>query len=254
VQPLLLVFVAGLLGGAMNALVGGGSFVTLPVLIAVGVPSVNANTSSTVALFPGGIASAWSYRAGLGPVGSATLRSLFIVTTVGGALGACLLLWTSSSAFDKVLPWLLLVATTSLIFGRRLSEWMRARFRMSAPVVLGIQFCLGIYGGYFGGGVGIMMLAIWSLLDSRDLKSLQAPRTLLVTSANAIAVIIFAAARAVYWYYTAAMLVGATLGGLLGAEIGKRAPATVVRVVVLTLTTAITAVFFWRAYASQCSH
>ena len=232
----------------MNALAGGGTFATMPTLIAVGVPSVNANATSTIALFPGGLASVWSYRAGLSPVGATSLRALFVVTIIGGAIGACLLMWTPSTAFDKVLPWLLLIATVALTFGRRLGAWLRANWRISAPAVLCIQFLLGVYGGYFGGGVGIMMLAVWSLLDSRDVKSLQAPRTAMVVTSNAIAVVIFALARAVYWRLALTMTIGATLGGLLGAEIGKRAPARVVRAVTLTLTTGITAVFFWRAY------
>ena len=158
---LLFVFLAGLLSGAMNALAGGGSFVSLPALIAAGVPSVQANASSTVALFPGGAASVWAYRDGLGPVGSASLRSLLVATLVGGALGGVLLLSTSSRTFDVVLPWLLLIASVALAFGRKVGEWLRARWKITPSVVMVIQFGLGIYGGYFGGAVGIMMLAIW---------------------------------------------------------------------------------------------
>ena len=157
-------------------------------------------------------------------------------------------MWTTARAFDHIFPWLLLVATSVLMFGRNLGEWMRQRWTISARTVLFVQFCLGIYGGYFGGGLGIMMLATWSLLETRDIKSLQAPRTLLVTSTHVIPAFIFAAARAVYWREAMIMLVATMLGGLLGAEIGKRAPAPTVRFVTLTLTTAITLTFFWRAY------
>lgn len=113
-----LVFIAGFAAGAMNALAGGGSFVTLPSLIAAGVPSVQANASSTVALFPGGVVSAWAYRDGLGPVGAVSLRPLVITTLLGGVIGAVLLVWTPTNAFDFVLPWLLLLATLALGFGR----------------------------------------------------------------------------------------------------------------------------------------
>jgi uncharacterized protein len=102
----LLICGAGFVAGAMNALAGGGSFVSLPALIAAGVPSVAANASSTVALFPGGAASAWAYRDGLGPVGTVPLRSLLFITIVGGAIGAILLLSTPVETFDRVLPWL----------------------------------------------------------------------------------------------------------------------------------------------------
>ncbi|MGO4325782.1 sulfite exporter TauE/SafE family protein [Cupriavidus sp. 2TAF22] len=244
----LLLSLAGLTAGAMNALAGGGSFVSLPAMIATGVPSVQANASSTVALFPGGIASAWAYRSDLGPVGAVSLRPLLLSTVIGGVVGAVLLLWTPAKTFDVVLPWLLLVASLALSFGRRAGEWLRSRYHIRPAAVLAVQFGLGVYGGYFGGAVGIMMMAVWGLLDSRDLKSLNAPRTLLVTAANTMAVFIFMAARAVHWPNTIVMLLAATVGGYAGAQIGRRTPANVVRAVTLTLTACITLAFFVRAY------
>jgi uncharacterized protein len=256
---------AGLLAGAMNALAGGGSFVSLPALIAAGVPPVQANASSTVALFPGGLASAWAYREGLGEgIGSAIdsgpnegskppdavrLRALLITTLCGGFAGAALLMATSSAAFSFVLPWLLLLASLTLAFGRRLGEALRGRWKIHAGVVLAVQFGLGIYGGYFGGAVGIMMIAMWGLLDARDLKSLNAPRTLLVSAANAVAVLTFVVAGAVQWPETLAMLVAAAVGGYAGAQLGRRLPAGVIRAGTLLLTFCITLVFFLRTYA-----
>ncbi|HEY4319170.1 MAG TPA: sulfite exporter TauE/SafE family protein [Herbaspirillum sp.] len=245
---ILLLSAAGLIAGAMNALAGGGSFISLPALIAVGVPSVQANASSTVALFPGGLAGAWAYRDGLGPVGSVALRPLVIATLIGGLIGSLLLLWTSTTLFNFVLPWLLLVASLTLAFGRRLGEFLRRHWQIRPAAVLAIQFGLGVYGGYFGGAVGIMMMAVWSLLDNRDLKSLNAPRTLTVSVANAIAVLIFILADAVHWRETIVMLLAAIVGGYGGAQIGRRAPARVVRAGTLFLTACITAVFFIRAY------
>jgi len=247
----LLVSVAGLIAGAMNALAGGGSFISLPALIAVGLPSVQANASSTVALFPGGVASAWAYRDGLGPLGSISLRPLLLTTLVGGVTGALLLLWTSPKTFNFVLPWLLLLASLALAFGRQLGELLRRHWRIRPSVVLAIQFGLGVYGGYFGGAVGIMMMAVWGLLDKRDLKSLNAPRTLLVSAANAVAVVTFILANAVRWPETIAMLIAAIVGGYGGAQIGRRAPAKVIRAATLLLTTCITLVFFIRAYLPQ---
>ncbi len=232
----------------MNALAGGGSFVSLPALIAAGVPSVAANASSTVALFPGGAASAWAYRDGLGPVGAVTLRSLLFITLVGGVVGAILLLLTPVRTFDFVLPWLLLLATLALSFGPRLGEGLRRCWRIRPAAVLTVQFALAIYGGYFGGAVGIMMMAVWGLLDSRDFKRLSALRTLLVTAANTMAVLTFIVAQAVYWRETVFMLIAATLGGYGGAQIGRRAPARAVRAATLLLTTGITVAFFARAY------
>ncbi|MGF6777264.1 sulfite exporter TauE/SafE family protein [Paraburkholderia sp. GAS334] len=239
---------AGLLAGAMNALAGGGSFVSLPALILAGVPPVQANASSTVALFPGGITSAWAYRDGLGPVGAVSLRPLVAVTIAGGVTGALLLLWTSPAAFNFVLPWLLLIASLALAFGRRIGERLRRRWRIWPSAVLAVQFTLGVYGGYFGGAVGIMMIAVWGLLDSGDLKRLNAPRTLLVSAANAMAVLTFVVAHAVHWPETLVMLVAAIAGGYGGAQIGRRAPPAVIRSGTLLLTACITLAFFVRAY------
>jgi uncharacterized membrane protein YfcA len=247
-NTMILVFCAGAVAGAMNALAGGGSFVSLPALIAAGVPPVLANTSSTVALFPGGLASAWAYRDGLGPVGSVPLRALLVTTLCGGLAGAVLLLNTSSRAFTFVLPWLLLVASVALAFGRRIGEALRARVRIHAGAVLAVQCLLGVYGGYFGGAVGIMMMAMWGLLDSRELKHLNAPRTLLVSAANTVAVLAFIAAGAVRWPATLAMLAGAILGGYGGARIGRRAAPGVIRVITLFATTCITLAFFVKTY------
>jgi uncharacterized membrane protein YfcA len=247
-SPLFLVAGAGLIAGTMNALAGGGSFVTLPALIAAGVPSVSANTTSTVALYPGQLISSWAYRDGLGPIGSVTLRSLVIVTFVGGALGAALLLRTPIKTFDVVLPWLMAIATVALASGTRLGEMLRRRWRIGAPAVLGAQFCLGVYGGYFGGGVGIMMMAVWCLLSDRSLKSFNAPRTLLVSAANTIAVLIFIAARAVQWREALIMLATAIVGAYGGSLIGLRAPAGIVRVITVWLSIGITLAFFVRAY------
>jgi uncharacterized membrane protein YfcA len=248
-DPMILVFGAGLLAGAMNALAGGGSFVSLSALIAVGVPPVLANTSSTVALFPGGLASAWAYREGLGPVGSVPLRWLLPATLCGGVVGALLLLRTSSAAFTFVLPWLLLAALVALAFGRRLGLALRARWRIHATAVLVVQFALGIYGGYFGGAVGIMMMATWSLLDDADLKRLNSPRTLLVSAANVVAVGAFIWAGAVRWPEASVLLVGAVVGGYGGALIGRRASSGFVRATTLLATSCITLAFFVKTYA-----
>ena len=233
----------------MNALAGGGTFVTLPALIAVGIPSVIANTSSTVALYPAQIVTAWSYRDGLGPVGPVSIKVLLAATLVGGAVGAVLLLSTSSSAFNHALPWLLLVATVMLGFGRQLGETLRRRWHINAPTVIATQLLLGVYGGYFGGAVGLMMMAVWGLLDDRTLKSLNAPRTLMVCAANTVAVIIFIAAGSVRWRESLVLLVTAAIGAHFGAQLGRRANAQVVRWGTVIISTVITVAFFVKADA-----
>lgn len=244
----MLTFSAGLLAGAMNALAGGGSFVTLPALITAGVPPVQANTCSTVALFPGGLASAWAYRDGWQPVGGVPLRALLAATLGGGLAGALLLLRTSSAAFTVVLPWLLLLACLALAFGRRIGDALRARCRIRPGAVLAVQFALGVYGGYFGGAVGIMMMATWGLIDRRDLKHLNAPRTLLVSAANMVALLAFILAGSVQWPETLAMLAGAVIGGYGGAHLGRRTPAGLVRALTLLATSCITLAFFLKTY------
>ena len=240
---------AGLVSGAMNALAGGGSFVSLPALIAAGAPSVSANATSTVALYPGGLASLWVYRADRGPVCGAPLPLLAAVTVAGGLLGAVILLKTPASLFDAILPWLLLVATLALAFARRLGEALRGDKPAPVPVIVVGQAFLGVYGGYFGGAVGLMMLAFWSVAGAGELKALQAPRTLLVTAANTAAVVYFALAGAVDWGKAAWFAPAGLVGGYLGAHLGKRLPAPAVRLGTLALACAITLAFFWRAYA-----
>jgi uncharacterized protein len=240
---------AGLIAGAMNALAGGGTFVTLPALIAVGLPSVTANTSSTVALYPAQLTTAWAYhRDGLGPIGTVPIGYLLAATGVGGVVGAILLLSTSASTFSLALPWLLLVGTLALGFGRQLGEALRRRWHISGPVVVTIQVGLGIYGGYFGGAVGLMMMAVWGLLDGRSLKSFNAPRTLLVSAANTIAVLIFIVAGSVRWTETLILMVGAIVGGYGGARIGQRLPPQVIRWGTLIVSAGITLAFFVKAY------
>jgi uncharacterized membrane protein YfcA len=256
VHGVLFLFGAGLLAGAMNALAGGGSFVTLPALIAAGVPSVPANASSTVALYPGGLASAWTYHeraeALLGGdrarVCGVALRYLLAVTLAGGLAGSLLLLSTPAAAFDRILPWLLLAATLAIAFARRISLSLRGQKRAPAGLVLVLQFALGVYGGYFGGAVGLMMVAAWGLMGEHDIKALNAPRTLLVSAANTIAVLAFVIAGAVRWPETIAVLLGGAAGGYGGARLGRIVPAQVTRVMVLCWTAGMTALFFIRAY------
>ncbi|MET0987229.1 MAG: sulfite exporter TauE/SafE family protein [Steroidobacteraceae bacterium] len=243
-----LLLAAGLAAGAMNAMAGGGSFVSLPALIGAGLPSVVANASSTIALYPGGIASAWVYRGGLSQVCGVPLRPTLIATLVGGFIGAVLLLVTPTSMFDRVLPWLLFVATLALAFGPRLGPAIRERFRAGIGTVLLIQFLLGMYGGYFGGAVGLMMVAAWSLLEEANLKALSAPRTLLVSAANTVAVLCFVIAGAVRWPETLLLGAGAMVGGYGGAAVGKKLPPDLVRSATVLLAAAMTLRFFIRAY------
>lgn len=244
----LLIFLAGIVGGAMNALAGGGTFATLPSLLAAGLPANVANATSNVALLPGAMTSAWAFRDELRPVGGVPVRRLAAITFMGGLVGSVLLVLTPSHAFDLIIPWLVLYAFVVLAFGKRLSEWLRARVAIGARTLMVVQALLGIYGGYFGGGVGLMTTATYGLLAGHTPRELFAPRTLMLAVANAAAAIVFVAAGLVRWQLALPMLVGAVLGGWIGARVGKRLPPAAIRAWTLLVTGATTAVFFWRAY------
>lgn len=246
---LALAFAAGIVGGAMNALAGGGTFATLPALIALGLPANLANASSNVALLPGAAASAWSFRDELKPVGGVRVRVLAAITFAGGLAGSLLLAWTPTAVFDVVIPWLLLFAFVVIAFGRRAADWLHARVAIGPRTLVVAQTLLGIYGGYFGGGVGLMTTAIYGLLAGVSPRDLFAPRTLMLAIANLAAMLVFVWAGLVLWWACVPMLAGAILGGWLGAIVGKRLSPGVVRGWTLLVTAATTIVFFVRAYS-----
>lgn len=244
----LILFGAGLLAGAMNAAAGGGSFVSIPAMVAAGLPAVAANVSSTVALLPGTLASAWAWRQDFRSLEGIPLRTMLLISLGGGLVGAFLLLATSEPAFDALLPWLLLTGTLTFAFGRQLGTTLRRWVSVGPATVLGLQVVLSIYAGYFGRGVGIMMMAVWSVLGEADIKAMSAARTLPVSAANAVAVLCFAIAGPVRWPETVIMLVAAILGDYSGARLARRVPGPVLRWMVILFGTAMTAVFFWRAW------
>lgn len=245
----ILLFAAGFLAGAMNALAGGGTFVALPALALMGLPPTIANASTTVALFPGTVASAWSYRKDIRPLATASTGTLLALSLAGGLIGALLLLLTPETAFSALIPWLLLLATTTLAAGPRLSTGLRKLGLRTGPrFLLVAQFALGLYGGYFGGAVGLMMLATWSLATSADLRVLNPLRTLMVAGANGVAVVCFTVTGNVRWQETLIVMAGGIAGGYIGAQLGRRLPLPLLRATILTIAVLTTAAFFARAY------
>jgi uncharacterized membrane protein YfcA len=246
-QHIALLAAAGLLAGAMNAIAGGGSFVSFPAMVAVGLPPVLANASSTVALFPGTMASTFAYRRDFAHIEGMRLGVMLPISLAGGLVGAALLLATPARLFDAVIPFLLLLATLTFAFGARAGLALRRAVRVGPGALPVIQFLISIYGGYFGGAVGLMMMAVWSLLTaSADLKAMAPARVLLVSATNGAAVVWFVAAGAVRWPETLAMLGASIVGGYLGALVGRWLPAAVVRGFVVVLSATVTAVFFVR--------
>ena len=247
-QHYLLLALAGLLAGTMNAVAGGGSFVSFPTMVLLGLPPIAANATSTVALFPGTVASTWAYRADLRGVAGISLTVLLPIGLAGGLLGAILLLITPGSAFDLVIPWLLLLATLTFAGGRQLGDWLRRHVRIGRSTFLIIQFVLSIYGGYFGGAIGLMMMAAWTLVDPSELQALAPTRTALVSATNGAAVVCFALAGAVHWRDMLVMMVAAIAGGYFGARSAHRLPPKVLRWLVVVLSATVTIGFFLRRY------
>ncbi|HEX8381745.1 MAG TPA: sulfite exporter TauE/SafE family protein [Sphingomonas sp.] len=245
---LVLPLAAGFVGGAMNALAGGGTFATLPALIALGLPATIANATSNVALLPGAGASAWTFRRELEPLGGVSLPLLAGITFAGAIAGSLLLVWTPTATFDLLIPWLLLFAFLVIAFGRRAADWLHARVSIGRRSLIAAQTMLGIYGGYFGGGVGLITTAVYGLLAGITPRALFAPRTLMLGIANAAAALVFVAVGMVRWSACLPMLLGAVLGGWAGAHLGLRLPAGLVRLWTLLVTALTTVVFFWRAY------
>lgn len=232
----------------MNGLAGGGSFATLPALIGLGLPANIANATSNVALLPGAAASAWGFRRELGPVAGMSVALLATITFLGGLVGSWLLVSTPSATFDVIIPWLLLFAFVVMLFGRSAGDWLHARVTIGRPTLVTAQSLLGVYGGYFGGGVGLITTALYGLLANMPPRELFAIRTLMLSVANLAAAFIFVGFAMIDWRACTPMLMGSVAGGWAGAWIGKRLSARAVRIWTLLVTAATTVVFFLRAY------
>lgn len=230
----------------MNGLAGGGSFATLPALIALGLPANIANATSNLALLPGAAASAWGFRDELGPVAGLSVWLLVGITFVAGLGGSLLLVLTPSDTFDVVIPWLLLFAFVVMLFGKRAADWLHARVTIGRPTLIGAQSVLGVYGGYFGGGVGLMTTATYGLLANIQPRELFAIRTTMLATANLAAAFVFIGYAMIDWRACLPMLVGGIVGGWLGAILGKRMSPRVVRIWTLLVTAGTTIIFFAR--------
>jgi len=242
----ILLFIAAMLGGTLNSVAGGGSFITVPSLIFSGVPPIQANTTSTVALWP---------------------LTLGITSLIGGILGAILLLSTSQSTFLYLLPYLMLIATLLFAFSPHITKLLRNRsadtqnteysqgipdkastlsWRSMAAISF-IQLIVAIYGGYFGGGIGIMILASLGIMGMENIHEMNALKTVLQTSINGVAVITFIIAGAVLWLQALVMVAGAIMGGYGGAYFARKLDPRVVRAFVILVGTSMTIYFFLRS-------
>ena len=248
-----ILFVAAILGGTLNSVAGGGTFITLPALIFTGVLPINANASSTVALWPGSIASVWAYRKEFANQRRLVTFLLSITSLIGGILGAELLVRTSQTTFVKLLPYLLLLATVLFALSgpinTRLHGKTTLKNRQSWLTLVGIsslQLVIAIYGGYFGGGIGILMLATLGLMGMENIHEMNAMKTLLTTFINGVAVIIFIIRGIVVWPQAIVMVIGAIIGGYTGAYFARKIDQRLIRGFVILVGVSMTIYFFLR--------
>jgi uncharacterized protein len=245
-------FFAGILGGALNAVAGGGSFISFPALLFTGVPPIPANATNSLALWAGVTASGGAYRNRL-DVPRRVMVPLIATSLLGGLAGAALLLKTPAHTFMRILPWLMLGATVLFLFGNRLSggrpssvgREASARAIVSASI---FELAVAIYGGYFGGGVGIVNLAMLAAIGMTDIHSMNALKSVLGSAINGIAVLVFVLQRAISWPQAVIMIAGAIVGGYFGAHYALRLPQAWVRWFVILVGAGMTAYFFAVAY------
>jgi uncharacterized protein len=245
-------FAAGILGGALNAVAGGGSFIAFPALLFTGVGPVAANATNTLALWIGVTASGGAYRKHL-DISKRVMIPLIVTSIVGGLAGAVLLIKTPPQTFLRVLPWLLLGATLLFAFGKRLTGRISAGIshESSNAAVAGasiFELFVAVYGGYFGGGMGIMNLAMLAALGMTDIHAMNALKVVLGGFINGVATLTFIATGAIVWKQAGVMTLGAIIGGYFGAHYAQRLPQRWIRAFVIIVGSAMTVYFFVRDY------
>jgi uncharacterized protein len=240
-------FIAALWAGAQNALAGGGSFITLPSLMLTGKDVRSANITSTVALFPAQLVTGFTGRADAESPPGLTMRTLALISVVGGAVGALVLLATPASVFARLVSWLVLFATALFGWGsffRRSVDEVEGRL---PPWGMGIiQFFIAVYGGYFGGGIGFMMMAAMAMTGVA-VRNAAAAKNILAGMANASAVLIFVFSRDVHWAQALVTAAGASFGGWAGALMLKSVNEKLLKLGVVAIGVALTIGLFWRA-------
>lgn len=263
-----LLFAAAFGAGIMNSIAGGGTFLTLPTLIFTGIPPRVANATSTVALLPGSFASALGYLPEL--KGQKLLLPLVGISFVGSVIGAVLLLVTPEHTFQILIPWLMLTATSLFAAGpsltrrmRKGAAAMREHGRLTAATAAA-QFVIAVYGGYFGAGIGILMLAALALSGMEDLHLMNGLKNGLATAINSVAVVTFLASDVSFrlgmapswitepmirWPQAVLMIAASISGGFAGVKLARVLPTRVTRAVIITIGTVLTTWFFYKTYA-----
>ncbi|GAA1134969.1 hypothetical protein F4556_001734 [Kitasatospora gansuensis] len=235
----LAVLLAGIGAGTINTVVGSGTLITFPVLLAFGVPPVTANVSNTIGLVPGTLSGAIGYRRELAGQRDRLLR-MGTASLLGGLLGAYLLVKLPSAAFDTIVPVLILLALVLVVIQPRVARAMAARKRDGSaaeigPLLLGGVFLTGIYGGYFGAAQGVLLVALMGMLLQDSMQRINGAKNVLALIVNAVAAVFFLFTSEIDWTAVLLIAVGSTLGGQLGAKVGRRLPPPALRGVIVAV-------------------
>jgi len=237
---------AAFLGGALNSLAGGGSLVTFPALLFAGFNPIDANASSVVALFSGTFTGAWAYRRNILAVAEFSVLGLFVLSLVGGLIGALLLLWTPATIFAALVPWLILFATIVFAVGNLAPVETIQRIQLGPRSALTALFIIAIYGGYFGGGIGFLILAAFTLVGMRDINAMNGLKMGLVGVMTVTAILAFIVANVVRWPETLPMLVSSAVGSYMAAHWAQRLDQRLIKGFVVVLGAGLTIYFAWR--------
>ncbi|MGO4853647.1 sulfite exporter TauE/SafE family protein [Phaeovulum sp. W22_SRMD_FR3] len=242
------VFLAGLAGGALNAVAGGGTFLTFPALVWMGVPPVMANATATLCALPGYFGSTWAFRHDFKAEGPLGLKAIIAVSMLGGLLGSLLLLVTPGSVFTGIVPWLLALATVLFAAGPWLLGQLRQRGATAGTVVSALLvFAVSVYGGYFNGGLGIMLLAVFGLIGFSNLNAMNGLKNLLSSLLSLVSAVTYASAGLIAWDAALVLAVGTMVGGYLGAHYARKITRTdLLRLGIVAIGCVMTVVFFLR--------
>ncbi|WP_310488545.1 sulfite exporter TauE/SafE family protein [Chamaesiphon sp. VAR_69_metabat_338] len=247
----LLLFATAFIAGGLNAVAGGGSFISFPTLIFTGVSPLAANATNNTALWVAGLASTGAYRRDL-DIDRRSMLILSIVSLAGGLLGSILLLYTSADVFKKLIPYLLLLATVVFIFGESFKQWLQSFNRSNSAqpprliYLVTAQLAISIYGGFFGAGIGILMLATLTFFNIKNIHAMNALKSFLATCINGIAIVPFLFAGIIAWPQAILMAIGGALGGYFVANFARQIPSIIVRRFVSIVAISMTTYFFIR--------
>lgn len=242
-----LLFASAVAAGGLSTIAGGGTFFTFPALVYVGLPPVVANATSTLAVTPGYLGGVLGFRREIAALNQRQLWALCFWALLGGVGGACLLLISSDQAFAQLVPFLLLAATLAFWFGDRVRAWLvtHVRLRPYSPFSL---VAVSIYGGYFQGGLGIVLLALLSLWGLRDLTHMNALKNALSLVLGLVPAVVFALGGLIDWQPALIMMTGALIGGYAGAPLAKWLPKQIVHRFIVAVGLILSAIFFWQTF------